>query len=103
MSNKDLLALTGLFTLGDFSIKSYSNTGNGAGMFIGYGAYLGCAYVMINAVKPAGVAYVTNMLNACLALSETSIGLYQGEQLSQENLIGIMLIVMGAIMLRKGH
>lgn len=102
-STKYILALTGVSAVSDFSIKAYAKGQNDWGFVVGAAGYLTIAGLLKNIVGLEGVAYVNNMWNAGTSLLETAIGLYQGESLSNKNLAGAALIIIGAYLVRDGR
>jgi multidrug transporter EmrE-like cation transporter len=96
-----ITALTAISTVSDFSLKGYALGNNNYGAVVGTAGYIAIAQIMMRASASEGVAYVNNMWNAGTSIVETAVGLYMGEKLSNVQLVGIGLIIVGAYLLRN--
>lgn len=102
MSDLTVLTLTALSSVSDFNLKSYAldhaNTGN---LTVGVAGYVGVAALLANTLQQRGVAYTNNMWNVGTSIVETAYAVWvQGEKLSNANLAGVALIIIGAYLLR---
>lgn len=102
-SNTAIVALTGISAVSDFSLKAYSLGTNDAGMAIGSIGYVSIAVILSKILGQEGVAYVNNMWNVGTSALETAIAYYQGEKLTNKNLLGCVLIIIGAYLVRDGR
>jgi multidrug transporter EmrE-like cation transporter len=96
-------SLTALSALGDFSLKAYALSGHTKtpDLLLGAGAYAGVVYVLQRDLAKKGVAWTNNMWNVGTSCLETAIAIWQGEQLTNTNLVGIALILVGAYLLNR--
>jgi multidrug transporter EmrE-like cation transporter len=101
--NANIAGLTLLSAVGDFSLKSYVLDNEQTGLYRGVAAYLGITYLLTKSVGEYGVAYVNNMWNAGTSILETIIGVMEGEPLSNVNIVGIGMIIVGGFLLHNGH
>lgn len=102
-STTTITSLTALSALGDFSLKSYAITGhtNTPKLLVGAGAYAGIVYILQRDLGKKGVAWTNNMWNVGTSVFETALAVWQGEPLTNTNLVGIGLIIVGAYLLNK--
>jgi multidrug transporter EmrE-like cation transporter len=103
-NNMQMIAgLTLLSTAGDFSLKNYSLGKQDNGALIGAAAYGGIVFILSQNLGRQGVAWSNNMWNAGTSIVETAIAMWVGEELTNVNLAGVALIILGAILLNTGR
>lgn len=99
---KDLktpVILTALSAIGDFRLKDYSLAGDNYDLLKGAACYMGVVAVLANKLGEAGVAYTNNMWNAGTSILETIMAYQRGEKLSNLNIFGIVLVIIGSVLL----
>lgn len=97
------VALTGLSAWADFSLKDYALEKNDNGLLIGIGAYSAIAVILSKTLGTYGVAYTNNMWNTGTSILETYMAMNRGEKLSNMNLLGVGMIIVGAVFLNMNR
>lgn len=99
----DIASLTALSTVGDISLKYYSLGNHPNGFILGLGCYTGIVMLQGKYLGREGVAYTNNMWNVGTSIIETAAGIYLGEEMTNLNLFGVVLIIIGAMFLNQGR
>ena len=99
----DTVSLTALSTVGDIGLKGYSLGTNPNGFLLGLGCYTGIVTVLAKNLGREGIAYTNNMWNAGTSIVETAVGIWMGEHLTGINLVGVGMIIVGAVFLNHGR
>lgn len=92
--------LTAVELVGDVSLKYYAQTENPALLGVGVASYLGLTYVLQDALRTEKLAVVNGYWDAYsnLLTSGVAIGVL-GEQVSMQQVIGLVLIGGGLFLL----
>jgi multidrug transporter EmrE-like cation transporter len=99
----NVLSLTALSTVGDIGLKGYSLGNNQNGLILGLGCYGGVVLILSKILGTDGIAYTNNMWNAGTSIVETAVGVWTGEPFTNTNLVGVGMIIVGAMFLNHGR
>jgi len=92
--------LTAVELVGDVSLREYAKTDNPLFLGVGVSSYLGLTYVLQNALRTEKLAVVNGYWDAYSNLLTTGVAVgVLGEQVSGQQLAGLLLIGTGLLIL----
>ena len=93
------LMLTAIESLGDYSIKKYAMTDIQEYIGVASVSYLGLVYTLQLALRGNGLGITNVLWNSMTNITNTAIGVSLGEEISNQQYLGIGLITVGIFLL----
>lgn len=93
------MMLTAIESLGDFSMKEYAMTDIPQYIGVASISYLGLVYTLQKALRTNGLGITNAYWNGMTNITNTIIGVSLGEEISNQQYLGIGLITVGILLL----